>query len=231
MRKEINPVVFYVLSSLYIINFIQCVYYLISKNIDTIPLLTSWTFYMNSVYLLLNVISDSYFFFTKKENLEFLNTFSRNKMAQIVNSFSYMVFFTYWIAVLMGPKVMEFPLEFNKVVSSLWHHGLITILIILDLFLYEHKQINFNLFDVMLISFIFLCYGITLAVEHFAFSITPYAFMKTLSPIFLLLIAILAFGLMMGGYFIHILLLKLKCNNKQINNVALVGEKEGLTQD
>lgn len=133
---------------------------------------------MNSVYLLLNVISDSNFFFTKNEKIEFLNDFSRNKMAQIVNSFSYMVFFTYWLAVLMGPKVMKFPLKFNRRVNSLWHHGLITILILLDLFLHEHEQINFNFYDAIIISIFFVCYGITLAVEHFKYKVTPYKFMK-----------------------------------------------------
>ena len=43
------------------------------KKLDNNELLTAWTLYMNSFYLLLNVISDSYFFFTKKENLEFVH--------------------------------------------------------------------------------------------------------------------------------------------------------------
>ena len=46
--------------------------------------------------------------------------------------------------------------------------------------------------------------------------------MKKKSPNFLLLIAILAYGLVMGGYFIHIGLLKLKfINTKQISEILL----------
>ena len=51
------------------------------KKLDNNELLTAWTLYMNSFYLLLNVISDS-FFFTKNDKMEYLNAF---KMAQIVN--------------------------------------------------------------------------------------------------------------------------------------------------
>ena len=52
------------------------------KKLDNNELLTAWTVYMNSFYLLLNVISDSFFFFTKNDKMEYLNVF---KMAQIVN--------------------------------------------------------------------------------------------------------------------------------------------------
>ena len=52
------------------------------KKLDNNELLTAWTLYMNSFYLLLNVISDSFFFFTKNDKMEYLNAF---KMAQIVN--------------------------------------------------------------------------------------------------------------------------------------------------
>lgn len=52
------------------------------KKLDNNELLTAWTLYMNSFYLLLNVISDSFFFFTKNNKMEYLNAF---KMAQIVN--------------------------------------------------------------------------------------------------------------------------------------------------
>lgn len=228
MRKEINPVIFYVLSSLYIINVIQCVYFAISKNLATIELLTYWTLYMNSVYLLLNVISDSLFFFTKNENMEYLNSFSRNKMAQIVNPFSYFVFFFYWTAVLMGKNVMPFPLEIDKLLSSILHHFMITLFLILDLFLHEHDQITFNLFDVCIISCIFVGYGITIAINHFSFGRSPYPFMNGLSPVYLILIAIGGFGAMVVSYLLHIGLLQLKHRCLNTNKISDDGNKDVL---
>ena len=50
------------------------------KKLDNNELLTAWTLYMNSFYLLLNVISDSFFFFTKNDKMEYLNAFKWLKL-------------------------------------------------------------------------------------------------------------------------------------------------------
>ena len=210
MRTSINPFTYFVLSPIYIINFGLCCYFMYGAGLKNFAYLTSWTLLMNSTYLLINLIADTFFFFSKKSTLEFLHIFSREKIAPVVNSFTYMVFISFWGMASMGSSVMKFPLDFASILKNIYQHGLITVFVMLDVFLYEHKKSKFELINIALLFIIFILYGTSAAISIYEFDFFPYPFMEGASFPRLCIYGGILFLFVILGYFIHIGLNKLK---------------------
>ena len=210
MREPINPFKFYILASIYFANFCLCMYFMIAKHVKNLAFLTSWTLFMNSIYLFINLLADAFFFFTKQHTFDFLHEFSREKIAPVVNSFTYMVFIAFWGMASMGSSVMKFPLDFLSILKNIYQHGLITVFVILDVFFYEHKQSKFELINIVLLFIIFLLYGTAAAISIYIYNFIPYPFMKGVSFPRLCLYGGILFLFVILGYFIHIGINKLK---------------------
>ena len=219
MRTSINPITYFILSPIYIINFGLCCYFMYGAGLKNFAYLTSWTLLMNSVYLIINLIADTFFFFSKKDTLEFLHIFSREKIAPVVNSYTYMVFISFWGMVCMGPSVMDFPTDIQSIMNNIYLHGLITVFVILDLFFHHHENSKFNWVFLVCIFVVFFLYGESIIICKNFYNLIPYPFMKKISFALLLLYGSILFLFVVLGYFIHLgfIALKYKCFVK--NNI------------
>ena len=210
MRSSINPLKFYILASIYFANFCLCMYFMIAKHVKNLAFLISWTLFMNSIYLFINLLADAFFFFTNQHKFDWLHEFSREKIAPVVNSFTYMVFISFWGMASMGSSVMKFPLDFASILKNIYQHGLITVFVMLDVFLYEHKKSKFELINIALLFIIFILYGTSAAISIYEFDFFPYPFMINASFPRLCIYGGILFLFVILGYFIHIGLNKLK---------------------
>lgn len=210
MRTSINPITYFILSPIYLINFGLCSYFMYQAGLSNFAYLTSWTLLMNSVYLLINLIADTFFFFSKKDTLEFLHIFSRETIAPVVNSFTYMVFISFWGMVCMGPSVMDFPTNIQSIMKNIYLHGLITVFVILDIFFHHHENSKFNWIFLVGIFIVFFLYGVSIIICKNYFNLIPYNFMKGISFPLLLLYGSILFLFVLLGYFIHLGFIKLK---------------------
>ena len=221
MRSPIQPMKFYILGSIYFANFCLCMYFMISANVKNFAFLTAWTLLMNSVYLLLNLIADATFFFTSQDKFESLNEFSREKMAPVVNSFTYMVFIAFWGMTLMGDKVMKFPTDFASIIKNIYLHGLITVFVILDVFFYEHKKAKFDLINLVFIFIIFLLYATAASISIYAIGFIPYPFMVGATFFKLCLYGGILFLFVILGYLVHIGLNMIKYKFTKVNDEVI----------
>ena len=103
--------------------------------------------------------------------------------------------------------------------NSIYHHLIITIIILIDLFSSNRKPHIFNQNYFLIIIGIYVAYCGIITVEKYYFGRNAYIFMKNASGIFLGFCAFLGMILIILSYFIHIYLIKLKSgykNNKEV---------------
>ena len=222
MRSPIQPITFYILGSIYFVNFCLCMYFMISAGVKNFAFLTAWTLLMNSIYLFINLIADAFFFFTAQDKFDYIHEFSREKIAPVVNSFTYMVFISFWGMSLMGEKVMKFPTDFTSIIKNIYLHGLITVFVILDVFFYEHKIAKFDLKNLVFISIVFFLYGTAATISIYAIKFVPYPFMVGQPFLKLCLYGGFLFLFVILGYLIHLGLNMIKYKFTKVNDEVTI---------
>lgn len=230
MRNSIPIPTYVILTVINVTNLILCIISFVNSK-KCYAYLTMWTLLMNSIYLVLNTISDTYLFFTSKQNLEYLHDFSRNKMAPVANSYSYMVFISFWGMVCMGSTVMKLPTDAAGLLSNIYLHALITVFVIVDIYLSDHEKLQFNWIIFAFLGGIFILYSINVVICIFVLDFPPYPFMKN-APFWIVCVSGLGlFVIVILGYFIHIGLLALKfkvCGEKSERDIVLPEENQTL---
>lgn len=184
----------------------------------------TWLSYLfNSFYLFISLICDINLYIFKSSNLEFINDFFRNKFSIPMNVVSYYVFFIYWVFYFTaGVNKIEGIFDFLK---SFYHHILIMIIEIFDIFNSYHRYLKFSLKDLFICLITINLYGIELFVLIFHYNIPPYKFyencdyMKFFVSGFIINILIVIF------YFFHLWLYKLKFKNEKNVKLNEIHEK------
>ena len=139
--------------------------------------LTFLTYWANSLYLLGVCICDINLSFLSSEKLEEINTFLRDKYFRISYTFSLTVVVLYWCLVFLGPTFIE---QKEGAIYFFFHcylHGITTIFLTLDLFIYPHEYKDKNFFDFKLITIIFIFYNACVLIQRGFTNFSPYAFM------------------------------------------------------
>ena len=209
------------------IMFIYYIYDIIQHSTD-LEHITRWAYYLNSIFTTICLSCDIILYMSQKPEIQYdykllnekndenyveaLNDWNRNKFSPICNSLSYFVLIGFWAIYLIGDNLLLVHKSVKSWFNSIYHHLIITIIIIIDLFVSNRKQHPFNKNYLLTIIGIYATYCMIIAVEKYYFGRNAYIFMKESSKSFLVLCSFLTMSLVISCYFIHIYLIKLKCN-------------------
>ena len=183
--------------------------------------LTMWTYYMNSVYLCINLICDFNLYINKSNKLEKLNDWNRNIYSQICNTFTYLVFILFWSLILLGKDFMNFG-KFNLfgIIINIYLHFLISVFCIIDIIIHEHNKISFKRKNFVIIFIIFTLYMILCALGKYVFNIYSYRFVRNGNLKQLLVAMFIFYIIIYNCYYFHIWLInKFNKEKNSINNL------------
>ena len=225
-------------------NAIMLLYYIYDIIIRPIDLehITRWSYYLNSVFTTLCLICDVLLYLQQDRNkselqcdynlmidneiindnnngIEKLNDWNRNKFSPICNSLSYFVLIGFWLLYFFGNNVLFVNANIRSWFNSYYHHLIISIIIIIDLFVSDRKPHSFSCNDIIIIISIYIIYCFIITVEKYLFKRNAYIFMENSSQIFLLFCTCMTVIFLFINYLIHLFLVQLKLgfNNKKEN--------------
>ena len=232
-------------------NLIFLIYYIYDIIIRTTDLehFTRWSYYLNSIYTSIclycdimeylsqenkdnietemdyNLIKDD-----KKDILKELNEWNRNKFGVICNTFCYFVSIGFWILFFLGNNLFLVKKSIKNVFNCIYHHIIIQIIIIIDIFASKRKihKFSYNYFGIILSVYCLYC--IIIFFEKFIFGRNAYFFMNGSSNMFLLLCFIISCLLLYPSYLIHIYLIEFKYE-KLKNSDNLIDKEEEINDE
>ena len=147
-----------------------------------------------------------------KNSLEKLNDWNRNKYGPICNSLSYFVLIGFWSLYFFGNKIMLVTKNVRSWFNSYYHHLIIQIIVLIDLFASDRKKIKFSWTQFGIIGGIYVAYCLIIGVEKYILGRNSYYFMDGKSLIFLIVCFLLTSIVLYISYLIHIYLVEFKLN-------------------
>lgn len=227
------PNKYYINSSIAVLNLIGIVYiFYICPTYNLVCHLTLWGYYLNCAYLTLNLITDTNFYVLKKTNLEKLNDVVRSTYGAIANTFTYLVFLLFWFILFLGLAIGIDTLGPTQnpsaefIFRNFYLHLFITVFVVVDIALEEHKEIKYDKQTLIWICEIFGAYCIVSLISIYGFDTPPYPFLGmggfpmlafTLSSVYVVTIGCYFFHIFLVGYF----------NQKRKNEEGKKTEKNG----
>lgn len=225
MRRDIKPYQFWVSIIIGFFNTIFFLLFLLKFETKHFFFLTMWTYWLNSIYLLVVCICDISLCCFKSTRLEKINDFFRNDYSLVSFPFSYAVTFLFWFLVCLGNNVMNFDFVMSKMIARIYLHGINTGFLLLDLFISEHKKKEFDWNVFTAISTIFWVYCTDVCIGKYWLNIMPYRFVENINSIFLLFsIGILFYLVVLIAYQFHLYLINRI--GKNADDYAELQEKE-----
>ena len=180
----------------------------------TFLFLTSISGDLNSIYLLLCLTCDISNFCFKSAKLESLNDFLRNKFSNVINPMSYLVTILFWGLFFMGG--MDDMDTLYYILFNIYEHIFITIFVILDIIIANHKRHYFSKIILLFLYLYLLVYGIICGLATFVYDNPPYPFLKKIKYYILIIYCIVFIFIMFLCYLLHLLIYKWKdkCENR-----------------
>ncbi len=193
--------------------------------------ITRWSYYLNSIYTSICLYCDIMQFISQedKDNLDSqlnykllieekndklleLNHWNRNKFGVICNTLCYFVSIGFWSLFFFGNNIMLVSKSIKNLFNCIYHHCIIQIIVIVDIFAFKREihKFNWNYFGI--IYSIFISYCIIIYLEKYIFGRNAYYFMNGSSKMFLILCLIIGSALLFICYLIHIYLIEFKYN-------------------
>jgi hypothetical protein len=148
----------------------------------------------------------------KNDKLLELNHWNRNKFGVICNTLCYFVSIGFWSLFFFGNNIMLVSKSIKNLFNCIYHHCIIQIIVIVDIFAFKREihKFNWNYFGI--IYSIFISYCIIIYLEKYIFGRNAYYFMNGSSKMFLILCLIIGSALLFICYLIHIYLIEFKYN-------------------
>ena len=184
--------------------------------------MTWWSFYINSVLLMVNLFCDIYFYFTKNKKYEDLNYLFRNSYASVSTTLSIFVTFIFWTLIFRSLNVFNKSYDEDKIYRSIYIHLIITILLILDLFCSERDEPKFKFSELNIDYIILGLYMILTLLLIYVYDKPIYPFLKNIHIFTLLCYGIIFIIVMFISYYLYLGLLILKYKY----NIGLENENE-----
>ena len=195
--------------------------------------MTWWNFYINSIFFIVVLFCDIYFYFSKNKKYEKLNYIFRNDYASVSTTLSIFVTIIFWGLIFKSLNPFNKSYDQNKIYRSIYVHLIITILLIIDLLTSEREENKFN-FTHLNIDFIILgIYMILTIILIYIYDKPIYPFLKKIDFTLLLCYGILFVITMIISYYLYLglIFIKYKYNiglEKENNNLEepLIIDKE-----
>jgi len=212
------------------IMFIYYIYDILLRPID-LEHITRWCYYINSIFTTLCLICDIYLYYTqidkenfesaqnyilmndneeKKELFEKINDWNRNKYGVICNTFSYYVLIGFWSLYFFGNKIMLVNKNVRSWFNSYYHHLIIQIIILIDIFVSGRKNLFFSWKQFGIILGLYSIYCAIITFEKYVIGRNAYYFMEGKSFIFLIFCYVLSSLCLYISYLIHLYLVEFK---------------------
>lgn len=216
-------------------NIIFLIYYLYDSIIHQIDLLhiTRWSYFLNSIFTTISLICDIIIYRSenedtdmnytlmidennKEKNKDFiskikeLDDWNNNKFGNICNSLCYFVSVGFWFLFFFGNRIMKISQSIKSVFNCIYHHCIIQIIIIINIFNSKRKKHHFSWFYFGIIFSIYLFYCCVIGIEKYFFQKDAYYFMKNQSEIFLFFCFIFSGLFLFLSYLLHIFILDIK---------------------
>lgn len=177
--------------------------------------LTFWQLWANTLYIFMITLCDCVLFFFNTPCLEKVNSFFRNIFSRYCFTFSYAVAFLYWSLLSLGPSFLHARPGLLPYVFHLYCHGGNTLILLLDFYMNEYKNLPYSFTEMFIISVIFWFYGIVVCYAKYYDGINPYAFMEKAEIRQLIVAGIMFYIIVLNSYQAHLLLLRKKANSKE----------------
>lgn len=219
-------------------NTIVFIFYLyqLMYNLHLLQYLTNLSYYANSIFLLLCLISDIFLYIKNVSEegeanyqliddqnsngdnniywAEKLNNWNRNKYGVICNTFSFFVSISFWILYFLGENYIQVSNTFFSLLSTTNLHLIISILVIIDIFISKREHhFSKDYFDIIIS--IFLAYCCIAGIGKYWFNIYPYAFMEG-SLLFLVFYVFISLVVLYVCYLFNVYLINIKKGKDEI---------------
>lgn len=218
--NKTTPRSFYIISFVSILNIFAFFWFLhYCKTYNLFCHLTLWGYYLNTLYLVLNLICDVNFYIKKDTSLESFSLTVRGKFGAIANTFTYLIFILFWGILFTGLIIKVDTLgptnnvDFLMVFKNLYLHLIISIFVFMDIFLVPHQVLSFDWSTLLYICIIYGGYIIMSLFSLYGFDIPPYPFLGMIPFRYVMLTLGSSYLLTIACYFLHLKILKLayKC--------------------
>ena len=218
-------------------NFFFLLYYIYDAYMHPIDLyhLTRWCYYLNSIFTTIFLFCDIIIFISQKdENIESdfnynlimekdiemendilsiikrIDNWNKNKFGVICNTLGFYILLGFWLLYFIGNNIMLMSKSIKNVFNCIYHHIIIQIIILIDIFFFERKKHNFSWIYFGIIYLVFFIYSLIVAVEKYYFELNAYYFMDEVSNLFLGLLFIVSSIFLFLCYLLDIYILKIR---------------------
>lgn len=221
-------------------NTIMFIYYIYDISIRPFDLehITRLSYYINSIFTTTCLICDIILYYKqlneenfesqqnyilmkeneeKKDLIERINDFNRNQFGVIFNPLSYFVAIGFWCLYFFGNKVMLVSKNVRSWFNCYYHHLIIQIIILIDIFVSDRKPIKFSCKQFGIIFGLYTIYCLGISIEKYFIQRNAYYFMEGKSLLFLIFCFLLTSLFLYICYLIHIFLIEFKLSKLDAN--------------
>ena len=215
------------------------IYYLydsITHPIDFLHI-TRWSYFLNSIYTTICLICDLMIYISEKESdnseldmnynliidkdnnkikndfvneIKTLDNWNKNKYGNVCNSLGYFVSFGFWSLFFFGNNTMQISKSIKSVFNCIYHHIVIQIIVIINIFSSARKKHKFSLFYFGIIFCIYLLYIFIICIEKYYFNKNAYFFMENKTKLFLFFCFIFSSLFLFLSYLFNIFIIDIK---------------------
>ena len=174
--------------------------------------MTSWNFYISTVYLITVAVCDFSLFIFKSNKLDKINEIFRETLSPAFTALTYLVTFTFWVMIFPALLTSDEDPNFGMgIYWNLYLHLFVTIFQTIDIFFSYRKNKGIIIkYDFLIGAFIMLAYSILTLILIFGFNIAIYPFFQNMTWYKFIGEALLFIVMIFVFYLIHVGLIKLK---------------------
>ena len=184
---------------------IMIVICIINKHYPIFFFFIFWSYLLSVTYLFSISVCDTCLLWFSSKKLEKYYYFIKNNFSDIAFPYTFMVFFSSWgvyfIGLIFGVETFLRPgqkIELKHIIINANVHLAITVMLVVELFLNERKEVKLNWYSPIANISIYIAYVILVSISKFGFGYNPYPFMEELN----------AGGMVLVGFVILLLLVE-----------------------
>ena len=218
-------------------NFPFLIYYIYDSLMHPINFLhiTRWSYYLNSIFITIILICDIIIYLSEKEEssedmnynlmidkdnnkqnenlinkIKILDDWNNNKYGNVCNSLGYFISLGFWCLFFFGNNIMQISKSIKSVFNCIYHHLILQIIVIINIFNSDRKKHYFSWFYFIIIFGIFFFYCIFIYIEKYSFDANAYKFMDNKSKLFLFFCFVISSLFLFLCYLLNIFIIDIK---------------------
>ena len=231
------------------------IYYIYDSYLHPIDLLhiTRWSFFLNSIFTTICLICDIIIYHSEKEEttidmnynimndednksqtgedfiivIKKLDNWNKNKYGIVCNTFCYFVSLGFLLLLFFENETMQVSKSIKNVFNCIYHHLIIQIIIIINVFISERQKHYFSWLYLAIILGIYLSYIVIIWTVKYHFQINAYFFMREKTKLFLFFCSLVTCLFLFMCYLLNMFIVNFrnKYNNKKISDKDILEDK------